>query len=56
MAMSMHKFRKQSLPPELENISQDELEEFREAFRLFDKVSNSINTDELLIQYTVIQD
>lgn len=37
--MSMHKFRKQSLPPELENISQDELEEFREAFRLFDKVT-----------------
>lgn len=30
------------LPPELEDIAEDELEEYRKAFRLFDKVSVTV--------------
>lgn len=38
----MNRFKKvqlKNLPVELESITDDELDEYREAFRLFDKVS-----------------
>ncbi|XP_003379465.1 calmodulin [Trichinella spiralis] len=45
----MNRFRKpNAIPPEFENITEDELQEFREAFRLFDKDGNgTITTKEL---------
>ncbi|CDW55428.1 EF-hand 7 domain containing protein [Trichuris trichiura] len=46
---TMNRFKKPNvIPPELENITEDELQEYREAFRLFDKDGNgTITTKEL---------
>ncbi|KRZ86907.1 Calmodulin-like protein [Trichinella sp. T8] len=49
LVIRMNRFRKpNAIPPEFENITEDELQEFREAFRLFDKDGNgTITTKEL---------